>query len=836
MNTKTTVVLALLVVIGGVLLLIERPWEDAAQRNSDQAAVDAGRPQPVIDKGDLAAEDVQRVELLVADQPSIVVERDGTEWKLTAPIQTMAEKWLPDNVIRRCLDLRYTRKFAPGDEGAPTSQEAGLDDPQVTVILHRKDDQPSMTFHFGSQAPLSTNYYAAVNDAPDIYVVTTDVRRTFVRSPEEFRSKKIFNFNADDVTSVAVAGVREYELKRDPDNEWIIDKPVRSRANKAKAASLVSALRNLRAKDFADDNPADLTPYGLDAPSWTIALTIEKTIEPEKPAEETEPAEEHTGEQPATEEDEPPETIAAPQVERSEYALLIGGPAGDNRYAKLADQPWVFTIPETTLTSLTPELLDLRDKTLCDFKRDDVEKIDILVARRSDSLTRKDDHWILDNGERAEPIAVDDLLKTMEGLKAVSFEDQPPLIDTGLDSPRALITLTVTGRLEPLRLAVGNPTASGKMTYARSDEGPSIAVLRDETVAPLLTPPIGYRDRQILDFNKSLASAIDVTRQGQTFSLVESHGNWLMTAPIEARADTASVTNILADLNNLRAKRVVAAGSGSEFGLDDPWVRASITVRPPESTAPETKEPAAESESEESVAEPNASSENAEPEPTATQPEESAAESEPEEPATEPNASAENAEPGPEEAPQVYTVLLAATPDGKIYARREEGQLVYEVDHTVLDNLLAELHDRKAIPVDRQTYPAKISYRTSDRAFTLEKVGKDKWIADVDSVLPIDPKKIDSALDELRNLRTGKFVNYRADNLAAYGLDSPAIEVTVVDEWGEPATIMVSATGPDRDPDQSRYATVAGTHEVYLLPLQDLGVLNKTLSDFEKTE
>ena len=116
MNTKTTIVLALLVLLGGILLLLERPWEDAAQRDTDQATADTGRPQPVIDTDEIDSEDIQRVELLIAAQPDIIVERDGTDWKLTAPMQTVAEKWLPDNIIRRCLDLRYTRKFAPGDE------------------------------------------------------------------------------------------------------------------------------------------------------------------------------------------------------------------------------------------------------------------------------------------------------------------------------------------------------------------------------------------------------------------------------------------------------------------------------------------------------------------------------------------------------------------------------------------------------------------------------------------------------------------------------------------------------------------------------------------------
>jgi hypothetical protein len=784
MNTKTTVVLALLVVIGGVLLVLERPWEDVdKKRAAEKLADQAGRPQRVIEPS-VDAQSIERVELACKGRPPIVAERDGDGWKITQPIECLAQPWLPGHIINRCLELKYTRKFAPDDEGAPTAAEAGLDQPLATVTLHPKDQKPDLVFHFGRQAPLSTNYYAAIEGKDFVYIVNEDVRRTFNRTLDEFRGKKLFNFASDEVKTVTVAGAHNYELARDQDNKWTIQKPVRARTNKTRTASLVSSLRNLTAVDFVDDQPTDLAPYGLDRPSWTIALVVEKTVTPEP----SETQEEAATTEPAPESQPAPE----PEVERSEHTLLIGGPAGKNRYAKLADHSWVFTIAETTLTTLTPDLLELRDKTLCDFDRKDVEKIELQVGDAHETLTKKGDDWTLSGGLRAEPIAVDDLLNTLEGLQAAAFQDQPPLVDPGLDSPRATISLFVSGRVEPARLVIGNPTASGKMVYTRAGQDPTIALLREETVRPLLVPPIGYRDRQILDFNKALVSGIEITRQGQTFSLTESFGQWRMVAPIEAPADSQSVTNILADLNNLRAKAVVASGPDADYGLDDPWVRAKLTVRP--------------------------SSDKSKPQSTGESPETQPAETQPAD--TQP--AGEQAEP--------------ATPDGKIYARRQDRELIYEVDHTVLDNLLAELHDRKAFPIDRATRIATLTFRTRDSAFTLEQVVHKSWIVDVDPALPIDPKKVDAALNSIRQLRTGKFVDYQAEDLAPYGLDDPAISLSFTDKFGESGALIVSARGPENDPQQSRYATLVGSNKVFLLPLNDLGALNKTVSDFEKTE
>ena len=123
-----------------------------------------------------------------------------------------------------------------------------------------------------------------------------------------------------------------------------------------------------------------------------------------------------------------------------------------------------------------------------------------------------------------------------------------------------------------------------------------------------------------------------------------------------------------------------------------------------------------------------------------------------------------------------------------------------------------------------------------DRDFALEKVGRDKWIADLDSALPIDSTKVQERIDALRDLKTGKFVNYHAEDLGQFGLDRPAITVTLTDRRGQDYPLHVAPTGPENDPEQARYATIPGSHKVFLLPLERLGLLNMSLADFEETE
>lgn len=793
MNAKTTVVLALLVLGGGVLMFLEAPWKDAPRAGEAAATTNqTDGPGTILDDAP-DSQDVYRVEIRVGEKTPVVCERKDDDWRITAPIECSAESYIPRQIVNQCLRLRYVRRFSPGDESMPTEAMAGLDRPISTITLHVRDRDEPLVFRFGRQAPLSSNHYVSLPGDQHIYVVSENPRTTFARTLEDIRTKKIFDFATNQAVAVSVAGRHSYELVR-TDDLWMIERPVRTRAERAKASTLVSAVSNLRAVEFIDDLAADLSPYGLDRPTWTIKLSVEKEITPPADQDAATPPDEAPAE---SETEESPDETPQPIIERTEYTLLLGGPAGQNRYAKLSEHDWVFTIPETALKSMAPELTDLMARKLFDFDKGDVEKITLHVAGETETLVKEASTWTRSDGRSVEPIAVEELLNAMRDLTAINFQQDPPLVDSGVDEPRATVELTVKGRPEPVRALVGNPTASAKMVYLRSGNNPTIALLRAESVGTLLTPPIGYRDRQILDFTRNDAYRIEIVRNEETFVLDKSdEGIWRMSQPTEALADAASVSNILADLNNLRAVTVVAADSGSDYGLDKPWVRATVSVETRAQAPP--------------IAEPQEPGDDA-----STQP---------------------SSQPAPTERQvQSHTVLMSASTNGKIYARRHDGELVFEVDHRIMNNLVAELHDRTALPIDDPETITKLQLAKQAKTLTLERIG-DKWIADVDPALPIDASKVAAALRQLKAIQTGKFISYQADHPGDYGLDQPAVTVIVTDENGNTVELAVSGDGPRSDPDNSRYATRIGSGKVFLLKLNDVGMLNKSLADFEKAD
>ena len=117
---------------------------------------------------------------------------------------------------------------------------------------------------------------------------------------------------------------------------------------------------------------------------------------------------------------------------------------------------------------------------------------------------------------------------------------------------------------------------------------------------------------------------------------------------------------------------------------------------------------------------------------------------------------------------------------------------------------------------------------------TFRKTGDDwKYLGDL--VLPIDKEKVTKVLNDVREIKTHRYVDYKAGDLKPYGLDQPALRLSLAGADGQRTTVLISATGPQDDPDKSRYAVVEGQNKVFLLKSDQVSKLERKLDDFEKS-
>lgn len=779
MNTKTTYILGGLALVAGLFLLVAQPW----QTKPADGVITNGSSESTVLENAPGTDDVDRLEIIRPGAPKLVFAKadDGTSWRIVEPIDAPAVDFRIRTAIAALTGLKEKRRYAAKDKNRPSDSEAGLGDDAIVATIHDAKANKSHTIRVGRRAPLSSDTYVKITGTDDVLIVEGAIAESVAVPMDDARDKRLLSrIRQNDVKRVQVAGAGgAYELLATDDGNWMIESPVRARADKAKVDGLINAARNLAADRFVEDAPPDLARFALDTPSIAVTLVTQETGA-------------------ATTSTQPSE------VEDTTSTLLIGGRAGENYFAKLSDRPWVFTIPSRVRNDLAKPLDELRDRQLLRFEKENVTGITIDGSGESVTISREGAKWMLDDGAEADLTAVDDLLKSARDLKAVNFVEHETLTDPGLDPPQASVSLTVTGQETPLQLSVGDTTASGEMVYVRNPATGTTAIARLADAANIGRAPAAYRSRDMLSFGKGLADRLDVERDQQHWIIekAEDEQNWRLTEPVQDDADTVAVDAILSDLYTLRARAVAGIGNPADFGLDAPDVTVSVRYQP-------LPQPLMD----------DAALTSADDEATSTQPAE--------------EAEATDSQPasGPtwvEQDPVTHVVRLSEH-DGRVYATLDDGDVVYEIDRQILQNLRAELLNRNVAGFDPSEVVG-VRFIGSQGTTELNRVG-DAWQYADDPLLPLDTRKITTAMKALADLRTEKYYGLDDAELAALGLEEPVLtaEVTLADH--RTVRIGISDEGPDDV--RGKYAHSSATDRVFVLSPDQLGAFNKSIEDFK---
>lgn len=884
MNTKTTLVLFFIcVVFGAAVYFTNRSKENAAGTKAQDAEKALFDPKP---------EGTDRVELNFRDGRNYTFVREGTEeWMMEAPLVTPAARWEVDAIRDAALNVKYDKEYPKGASNRPSDELSGLDKPVVTVKLS-KEGKVQAHLKIGNRLPIGAGSYIQQADSDTILVSKTDLGPSFDKSMDLLRSKQVMKFEVKNVQRAKVEGLRNFEMVQDSDQNWVLESPVRCRADKPKADSVVQPLSTLNIDRFVDDEPVSYKIYGLDKPRLKVTVETEAT----KPAK-AQPGDPNT--QPAD---------TQPSKEAKTFVLLIGGATdtkNETYFARLESAPWVFAVRESTLKALTPEIAELREKGLI---RVDVSKVKKLEAQTPggalDLSLGEDGKWRFADQSEADGTAVTETLNALRDMQASEFVDtQSSVVLIDWNNPRARISVTQSGEVEPLTLLVGPPSATGKMVYVKNPAQESVAAVREEAVAQLLQPPAAYRNRSLASFKIENAALVNIERTSRPSVRLAKQGTiWRMEQPVVAPADQETVRTLLMDLSNLSAKRVAPTAEKADYGLDSPQISLTVTVQPPAAqpgaeVVGGASQPAAEGVDAENkvkmleellasqkkdaqakpellamlekqladaksavvgavtgavadvvaaVTQPAADDReiqvlkdlieyqktNAAENPLATQMlKEMLAKKEGT--AAQPATAAASQPAAP--PPPIDIRIFLSQKDGTTYAMVPERDVIYVVENRVFEDADAEFKNRQIMQLPAENVVGMI-FQSAGSTLTLRKAGED-WKLQEDPHLPVDKQKVTDIINGLRDLKTHRYVEYAAGDMGLYSLAGDDVDqVSFELKDGEPVVIKVAGAGPPGDADQSRYATRAGSEEVFLLKKDQASKFRQKLEDIEKKD
>ncbi len=531
MRWQTTAVLAaILITVGGFYYVYEvRLGPERERAEARKGRIFAVEPA-----------DVTELVLKRGDE-TVRLKRASDGWEMLAPVASRGERGPVEETLTAVATAKMDREIA----AQPTDLEQfGLDRPAAEATMVLKDGK-QVTLRLGAKNPTGVWVYAQEQGQPAVFVVADGVLRDVTRPVADFRNKTILAFDRATVAGVEIVTHDEtLAIEPDDDNRWRMTRPRPLPADPDAVRELLDKLATARVKEFVADRPRSLEPFGLERP---LRVAI------------------HTGK----------------DKDRATRTLLLGRRDDKKKgvYAMRPGESAVLLLPEEVWTALPRTTAALRDKTIVDFERDKVTRLELESPRGQITLVREQDRWKITQPQAlpADPVEAGAVLMKLKGLRAQAFlADEAAAISRYLARPEVRATVALEGR-EPLTvlLAPSPDKRAGQVTaYAAvAGQGP-VVLVEAGALTEIGRSLTELRDRTLIGgLEPKDVQRLRVTRGEQAVLLERrSDTEWRFLEGGQGAARGAKVDGVLWALRGLKWKDIVVPGGEAlpKYGLDAP--------------------------------------------------------------------------------------------------------------------------------------------------------------------------------------------------------------------------------------------------------------------------
>jgi hypothetical protein len=357
----------------------------------------------------------------------IELVRQPNGWQIVRPIKARAD----DDIVNAALEKINATPildFVEGEKIPNTETEIS----SRSISLFSGDEK--VEIFCGSPVPSQPGkIYLRVPSRPSLLVVTDSFAQTINVKPNQLRDRRIARLNSDIIDRIRIdqPGVPSVLLARH-ENGWDMVSQQNAPANAEVVNRLIATLNGTDLQEFVSDTAADLSRYGLDAPVLRIGFSSY--------------ASDNTAESGAGE--EPIATFAIGKLDKNAY------------YARIEEEPYVFSVSEQTVNSLPTHDFDFWALDVLNLQRSDLISIEIENDAGKVELVRDDrGKWFTkEKAEAQNEPAVQTFLNAVSHIRAVAWvgSSQPAY---GLDHPTETIRMrTKTGQFE---LQIGGSNERG---------------------------------------------------------------------------------------------------------------------------------------------------------------------------------------------------------------------------------------------------------------------------------------------------------------------------------------------------------------------------------------
>ncbi len=432
--------------------------------------------------------DFTRLEVMgkTIEKPRII-KIENNRWRIVSPIEWSANFFAISRIRGQLefLDRQTSFDVSEISKHGQSLSDYGLDDPSFTFKYGSENKMH--TLKVGKAAPVGSKIYMLDEEAQKIIVVDKELVESLVIDVERLRSQDVFEIPRFEINAISVripqtdtsadsgAKLRRIGLVKNG-SDWRFETPIDAPADRVLVDAFINTLLTISAKSFVGTSN-DVAGFDISAFPMTISIT----------------------------------------GTNRKQVLLLGNPVADKSqiYAKLEDNPTIFTLDAATFKDFKDLQTSLRDKSFLKFLIPDVTGIDISSEKGIVRLRNlKSGGWELStktpasdseavHSETADPVIITNLLNSLSKITARDFVSDLPgenLQPFGLDNPKFKISILLSDKTSR-SLLIGTTYKVGvvEMSYAMLEGEHSIYGIPTIIAKSLQSDPLYYKSR-IVDF------------------------------------------------------------------------------------------------------------------------------------------------------------------------------------------------------------------------------------------------------------------------------------------------------------------------------------------------
>lgn len=376
----------------------------------DILAPGAQKPEPILN---CKASEITAMTWKTPGGEEVKVSINGSDSQILTPAVLRSDKNEIEGLTRHFAELRAELSISDNVEDR---KAFGISENSPVVIIEAAGKTTSLTL--GNKIEIGNSYYLAKDGDPRIFSVPGYIRPGFYKTLDDLRSKQFFAEEFGQINKIVINNAgQEIELNMSSEyNEWSITKPVTLPAYGAGVAELLEKFQTLRISRFLDDDPQEVSEYGLDKPEFTFSVV---------------------------------------NKEGRTFTIEAGKQAGTETHVRVAGEKPVHFVLNSDLNSLKKEAHDLRDPYLSIPAFNDIKEVIVTDATGSITIEKKDNAWMI-GIQKVEESSMRNFVKSLGQARIFAFLEEKHKATLGLVDKENLSSVVIRTDSEPFRIWFGS--------------------------------------------------------------------------------------------------------------------------------------------------------------------------------------------------------------------------------------------------------------------------------------------------------------------------------------------------------------------------------------------